>query len=77
MGKIVYIEQQIKVLNSHEYHKAVAQYESSGKVGFSVVSQAGIVDSLPFPLHTSVPFKQDDASVFQSVSASKHTMLVG
>lgn len=54
---------QIKVQISHVYHNTAAQYKSSGKIGFSDVSQAGVIELL-FPLHAKAPFKPCEAVVF-------------
>jgi hypothetical protein len=51
---------------SYICYKAAAQYESSGKVGLSDVSQAGVdVIELLCPLHAKAPpFEPCEAAVF-------------
>jgi hypothetical protein len=59
-------------------HKAAAQYESSGKIGFSDVSQAGVIEAL-FSLHAKAPFKPIEAEVFDPSAhpTSNRTVIVG
>jgi hypothetical protein len=55
--------------NSSINHKTADPYESSGKAGFSDVSQAGIIELL-CPLHANTPFTPCEAAVFDSLSAA-------
>ena len=65
---IVYMNVKLKPKTFIYNYKVVAQYESSGKIGFSGVSQAGVIELL-CPLHAIAPFIPCEAAVIFNRSA--------